>query len=163
LFPTKPEACYFIVSSSYLPAEKAGRENTKGYLCSKVAMQFALPPRKSSHQPSYVRSPRIPLLWRRQLRTVGLIAFAILIIFYILPPLFSSSVSHRSASSRKISVPVKTPKFVLVTLLDRENLSHDYLEKIQRNREVYASKHGMYPVECFGFLWEICMYLGYWN
>jgi mannan polymerase II complex MNN11 subunit len=114
----------------------------------KVAMQFALPPRKSSHNPPYARSPRITLLRRRQLKTVGLIAFAVLTVFYLLSYLFSSSSSGRPTSStKKVSIPAGTPKAVLVTVFDRENLTKEYLEKIQRNREVYAAQHGTYTAE----------------
>lgn len=134
-----------FVSSVFLPAQKAGGERQRVIRNSKGAMQFALPPRKSSHNPPYARSPRISLLRRRQLRTLGLIALAFLTILYLLSHLFSSQSSFRStSSSRRVSIPAGTPKVVLVTVFDRENQSKDYVKQIQRNREVYAAQHGMH-------------------
>ncbi|KAL9601969.1 MAG: hypothetical protein Q9219_002193 [cf. Caloplaca sp. 3 TL-2023] len=39
-------------------------------------------------------------------------------------------------------IPVGTPEVVVITLLDEENMSKEYIGKVQENRRHYASRHG---------------------
>ncbi|KAJ6017157.1 hypothetical protein N7451_000536 [Penicillium sp. IBT 35674x] len=96
-------------------------------------MQFALPPRKNQHTLPGARSSRLPLYRRKQLKTVAVFAFAVFSIFYLLTHLYSSSSS---------AAPAGTAGVVIVTLLDRENFSESYINKIIANREDYAKRHG---------------------
>jgi mannan polymerase II complex MNN11 subunit len=96
-------------------------------------MQFALPPRRSPHPP-VARSSRLPLHRRKQLKTVALLAFAVLSILYLL--------SHFYSSSTSLVAPAATTGVVIVTLLDHERFSESYLSKVVANREDYAKRHG---------------------
>lgn len=98
-------------------------------------MQFALPPRRSPHVPPYARSSRIPLHRRKQFKTVALVGFALFTILYFLSHLFPSS-------SASVVTPAGTATVVIVTVLDREQLSENYISKIVENREDYAKRHG---------------------
>ena len=100
-------------------------------------MQFALPPRKSSHPPPYARSPRSSLYRRKRLKTGAAIACGAVAFLYILLRLLSSS----SSSTIEI-IPAGTPEVVIVTLLDPA-LGKEYIAKIKENRDDYASRHGM--------------------
>jgi mannan polymerase II complex MNN11 subunit len=40
------------------------------------------------------------------------------------------------------SIPLGTPSVVIVTVLDPDNYSKDYIENIKENRIEYARKHG---------------------
>lgn len=97
-------------------------------------MQFAIPPRRSAVLPG-PRSSRLPLYRRKQWKTVGLFAFAILSILYLLLHLYSSS-------SISLATPAGTAGVVIVTLLDRNHMSESYVDKIVANREDYANRHG---------------------
>ncbi|KAI9931327.1 hypothetical protein ASPWEDRAFT_166723 [Aspergillus wentii DTO 134E9] len=99
-------------------------------------MQFALPPRKSPHAHPYARSSsRLSYQRRQQLKTVAVLGFAILTIFFLLSHFFSSNTTS-------IAVPAGTSSVVIVTVLDRAALSDNYIQKIVRNREDYAKRHG---------------------
>ncbi|KAJ5949251.1 hypothetical protein N7454_000835 [Penicillium verhagenii] len=97
-------------------------------------MQFALPPRKNQHPLPGARSSRFSLHRRKQLKTLGLFAFTVISIFYILTHLYSSSSS--------IAAPAGSAGVVIVTLLDRKQFSESYINKIITNREDYAKRHG---------------------
>ena len=98
-------------------------------------MQFALPPRKTSHPPPYARVSRSSPIRRKQLQVLGVIACAALVLIYLATRLFSSSATER--------VPAGTPEVVVITLLDDATMSDEYRERIMENRRYYASKHGM--------------------
>ncbi|KAH0565916.1 hypothetical protein GP486_000696 [Trichoglossum hirsutum] len=103
-------------------------------------MQFAMPPpsRKSSNPPAYASafsSPRLPTFVprRRRLQFIAILAcgtFAILVLF---SRIFSSS-SRRPPSG--------TAEVVLVTTIDDQGFSKEYIEKIKKNRLDYAERHG---------------------
>ncbi|THC94404.1 hypothetical protein EYZ11_006133 [Aspergillus tanneri] len=98
-------------------------------------MQFALPPRRDNHILPYARSPRFSLQRRKQLKAVAILIFALLVVFFLLSQLFY-------ASTGTSAVPIKTSNIVIVTVLDRAVLSDEYIQKIIRNREDYAKRHG---------------------
>lgn len=100
-------------------------------------MQFALPPRKSSHPPLYARSSQPSALRRRQLKTVAVLGLVVISALYFLSHIFSSGGSEGS------TVVANGPKVVLVTVLDEQNLSDKYIQQIKQNREDYVKRHGM--------------------
>lgn len=52
-------------------------------------------------------------------------------------------IMSRLFGSSKERVPVGTPEVVVVTLIDEENMSKEYIGKVQENRRYYASRHGI--------------------
>jgi mannan polymerase II complex MNN11 subunit len=102
-------------------------------------MQFALPPRRSPALP-YAHSSRFPRYRRKQLKTAAVFAIAVFTILYLLSHLFSSS--SPSSSYPSVVAPAGTASVVIVTVIDREQLSESYIKKIVENREDYAKRHG---------------------
>ncbi|KAK9583198.1 putative alpha-1,6-mannosyltransferase mnn11 [Aspergillus fumigatus] len=98
-------------------------------------MQFALPPRRSPHTSSHTRSSRLSLQRKKQLKTAAILGFAILTLFFLLSHFSHSSTAPTSAPSGASSI-------VIVTVLDRARFSDNYVQKIIKNREHYASLHG---------------------
>ena len=98
-------------------------------------MQFALPPRRTPIAPPYARSSRFSLQRRKQLKAVAILGLALLTVFYLLSQLFYTSTGTPA-------VPAGTASVVIVTVLDRAGFSDDYIQKIIKNREDYAKRHG---------------------
>ncbi|KAF4214289.1 hypothetical protein CNMCM8980_008389 [Aspergillus fumigatiaffinis] len=98
-------------------------------------MQFALPPRRSPHTSSHTRSSRLSLQRKKQLKAAAILGFAILTLFFLL-----THFSHSSTAS--ISATAGASSIVIVTVLDRARFSDNYIQKIIKNREHYASRHG---------------------
>ncbi|MCJ1268041.1 hypothetical protein MMC22_007927 [Lobaria immixta] len=96
-------------------------------------MHFALPPRKSSHPPPYARSSKSSPARRKQIQLGALVACAALALIYLATRIFSSSPDR---------VPPGTPETVIVTLIDPEYMSKDYVSRIMENRINYADRHG---------------------
>ncbi|KAI9680206.1 MAG: hypothetical protein M1829_001443 [Trizodia sp. TS-e1964] len=102
-------------------------------------MHFAFPPRKSSHPPPYAPRPssRPFNIRRSQLRMLALVACSIIAIVYLL---------SAWASGFKLDKPPRpppgTPECVIVTLLDEEGYSKEYVEHVKQNRNFYAKQHG---------------------
>jgi hypothetical protein len=108
-------------------------------------MHFALPPRKTSHPPPYARAAaaRNSSDRRRKLYQLGsYVVFGILTIYLIFHYVFSS---RRAGEEEIESIPPGTPPVVIVTVLDEEHMSPNYIKKIKTNREDYASRHGNPP------------------
>ncbi|WEW60825.1 putative alpha-1,6-mannosyltransferase mnn11 [Emydomyces testavorans] len=99
-------------------------------------MQFALPPRKTSHPPLYTRPSQSSALRRRQLKTVGIFGLVVISVLFLLSRIFSSSGSSSS------TIVASGPKVVLVTVLDEQNSSDKYIQRIKQNREDYVKRHG---------------------
>lgn len=99
-------------------------------------MQFALPPRKSPHAHPYPRSSRLSFQRRRQLKAAAVLGFALLSILFLASHFFSSSDTESAA------ILSSAPEVVLVTVFDRDVLSKSYIEKVKKNREYYAARHG---------------------
>lgn len=98
-------------------------------------MQFALPPRGGQLPPYGRTSSRISLQRRRQLKVAAIIGLAVLSLLFIL--------SHfRSSSTTSIAAPTGTSGVVIVTVLDRAALSDKYIQRVKKNREDYAKRHG---------------------
>ncbi|KAH8697678.1 putative alpha-1,6-mannosyltransferase subunit [Talaromyces proteolyticus] len=104
-------------------------------------MQYALPPRKSSTAPPFApRTSLFSLQRRRQLRTIGIIAFTVISVLFFLSRYFRATSGGPITTT--ILIPSGTPTIVLVTLFDPDTLSEAYLQNIKNNREDYASRHG---------------------
>ncbi|WYZ37314.1 hypothetical protein EsH8_II_000820 [Colletotrichum jinshuiense] len=99
-------------------------------------MHFAYPPRKSSNPPPFkARSSRIPPLLRRsRLKTIAAGILAFLGLLYLLSGIFKSPSGPRAPSG--------VPPVVIVTVLDEENYSKNYISSIRENRKQYAQLHG---------------------
>jgi hypothetical protein len=105
-------------------------------------MHFALPPRKTSHPPPYARAAaaRNSSDRRRKLYQLGsYVVLGILTIYLLFHYAFSSRHTGEEEMQR---LPAGTPPVVIVTVLDEEHMSPDYIQKIKTNREDYASRHG---------------------
>jgi len=95
-------------------------------------MHFALPPRKTSHPPPYARASRSSSVRRKQLQFGAVIACSALFLVYLISRIVFPSPG----------APAGTPKVVIVTLLDRDGMSKEYIRKIEENRKDYAARHG---------------------
>ncbi|TVY53143.1 putative alpha-1,6-mannosyltransferase MNN11 [Lachnellula cervina] len=96
-------------------------------------MHLALPTRKSSHPPPYAnRSSRYPMLRRSRVQALAIGLCAIGALFFI--------ISHIFGGGERI--PSGTPPVVIVTVVDEDNYSTQYIKNIKENRIEYARKHG---------------------
>ena len=75
----------------------------------------------------------MPSYRRKQLKSIAVIASAILSLLYIL---------HHIYSVASPSVTADPSSVVIVTLFDRQRLSESYVKKVVANREDYAKRHG---------------------
>ncbi|OJD23293.1 hypothetical protein ACJ73_05352 [Blastomyces percursus] len=101
-------------------------------------MQFALPPRKLSHNVPYTRLSHTSAR-RRKVKVAAILAVVAFSFFFLLFRFFSSSSSFSSSGD---VVPTGEPNIVIVTVLDEEKLSDKYIQRIKQNREDYAKRHG---------------------
>lgn len=115
-------------------------------------MHFALPPRhssafKSSSSYNSRSSYRSPTFRRKQIKTIALVLLGILGVYYALSWVFAGSVvddDDFKDDEALGSIPPGTPEVVVVTVLDKEKMSADYVTKIRENRADYAKRHGMF-------------------
>lgn len=96
-------------------------------------MHFALPPRKSSHPPPYERAFKSSPIRRKQLQLGAIIACAALLLIWLGSRLLSSSPDRP---------PTGTPDAVVVTMLDPDSMSQEYMNRIKENRIDYADRYG---------------------
>ncbi|KAI9735725.1 MAG: hypothetical protein M1818_006333 [Claussenomyces sp. TS43310] len=95
-----------------------------------------MPPRKRSHPPPFsARSSRLPLLRRFRLKSIALWALLITAMVFLFSRL-------RGGHDRMVS---GKPPVVIVTVLEPEAYSSQYLDNIMDNRNEYAAKHD-YPL-----------------
>ena len=104
-----------------------------------ISMQFAVPPRGNAYPPWNVRS-RVSLQRRRQFKVAAVLGFAVIALLLFLS---YSHTSSKSAFGRSSAVSAGTSGVVIVTVLDRVALSDKYVQRIKKNREDYAKRHGM--------------------
>lgn len=99
-------------------------------------MHFALPPRKSSHPPPYARASRSSPIRRKQILYGTWIGCAVLatITIYLATRLLSASPDR---------IPGGSSDAVIVTMIDPENMSNEYIRRIKENRQDYADRHGL--------------------
>ncbi|PGG98335.1 hypothetical protein AJ79_08902 [Helicocarpus griseus UAMH5409] len=105
-------------------------------------MQFALPPRKPSHNPPFARPSHSSITRRRQLKAAAVLAIVIFTFFFLVSRLFSSSSSAISGPAAGEIVPSGATNVVIITVLDDEKYSDKYIQRIKQNREDYAQRHG---------------------
>ncbi len=98
-------------------------------------MQFAVPPKKSFAAPPYACSSLLTYHRRKQLKAVAILSAALIAVFFLLSQLFYPSTGTAAT-------PIGTAGVVIVTVLDRASYSDTYLQKIIKNREDYAERHG---------------------
>ena len=110
---------------------------------------MALPLRKSSNPPPYAtRSTRFPMVRRSRVQAIALCACAVGAVIFILSQIFGGSER----------IPSGTPPVVIVTVLNPELYTKEYLNNIKDNRIEYAKKHGMHGWDetC-----KVCQLTGY--
>ncbi|TVY73578.1 putative alpha-1,2-galactosyltransferase [Lachnellula suecica] len=96
-------------------------------------MHLAIPSRKSSNPPPYAnRSSRYSMLRRSRVQAIAITVCAVGAILFL--------VSHLFGGGERI--PSGTPPVVIVTVVDEDNYSKDYIKNIKDNRIEYAKKHG---------------------
>ncbi|KAL2862870.1 putative alpha-1,6-mannosyltransferase subunit [Aspergillus lucknowensis] len=115
-------------------------------------MQFAVPPRKGPVAPPSTRSSSLTFQRRKQLKTITTLSIALFTLFLLLSQLFYSS-TETAAAARG------TPGLVIVTVLDHTLYGDHYLQKIIKNREHYAQRHGY--TNFFANLSDYDSYIGY--
>lgn len=98
-------------------------------------MHQALPPRKSSQNPTYARASIASNLRRKRLKVAALLVLGIGVIFLL------RTLSWSSAER----IPIGTPEVVIVTVLDPD-LKPEYIAQIKENREDYATRHGKHKL-----------------
>ncbi|KAL1973306.1 hypothetical protein VTN31DRAFT_5941 [Thermomyces dupontii] len=103
-------------------------------------MHYALP-RKSSNPTRFAPRSTFTLKRRRQLKTLALIVLAGVALFLLVTRLLAPSSSSGNGTISTFGSSAVAP-VVLVTVLDSERWSQSYIEKIKRNREDYAKRHG---------------------
>lgn len=110
-------------------------ETPEGLLIQRLkTMHLALPARKSSNPPPYAtRSTRFPMLRRSRVQAMVICACAVGAVIFILSQVLGSSEG----------IPAGTPLVVIVTVLDPDSYTTDYINNIKENRMEYAKKHGM--------------------
>jgi hypothetical protein len=107
-------------------------------------MQFAVPPRKGFSPAPYARTSFLTFQRRKQLKTIIILSVTFLAVFFLLSHPFYPSI-------RTAAGPVGSPGVVIVTLLDRAMYSDTYLQKIIKNREDYAQRHGTWQLQGYIF------------
>ena len=105
-------------------------------------MHFALPPRKTSQPPPYVKAAARTLQNRRrsQAQAVTVIVLGLLSLWLLLHLTVFGAPRWRpqaveTSHDEQINV-------VILTVLDRALMSDEYIRKIKHNRDHYASRHG---------------------
>jgi mannan polymerase II complex MNN11 subunit len=105
-------------------------------------MHFALPPRKTSHPPPYVRNNALTAAVRRRKR-IQILAYVVLTFltvflgFRVLRALFGAA--NHDGNGRIEGLQA----IVIVTVFDETMLSEEYMRMVRTNRDDYAARHGM--------------------
>ena len=98
-----------------------------------VTMQFAYLARKTSNPPPYTRLSRTGSDRRRQLQLAAAAGCSLLFLIFLVTRILSTSAER---------APPGTPETIIVTVLDRDSMSKDYISKVEENRQAYAARHG---------------------
>ena len=112
-------------------------DDLTGALAQSVTMQFAYLARKTSNPPPYTRLSRTSSVRRRQLQLAAVAGCVLLSLIFLVTRIFSTSAER---------APPGTPETIIVTLLDRDSMSKDYISKVEENRQAYAARHGQCAV-----------------
>ncbi|KIW24944.1 uncharacterized protein PV07_10622 [Cladophialophora immunda] len=106
-------------------------------------MHFALPPRKTSHPPPYVRNSNLTAASQRRRKQFQLGAYFVLgiltlylVVRFVLS--FDLTGEHNDGATS-----IEGPQdIVLVTVFDNETMNEDYMRIVKTNRDDYARRHG---------------------
>jgi mannan polymerase II complex MNN11 subunit len=112
-------------------------------------MHFALPPRKTSHPPPYVRNSNLTAAAQRRRKQIQFLAYAVLglLTLYLVIKAF---LSFRTADGQDNNASsIEGPQdIVIVTVFDHATMSEDYMGIIKANRGDYAARHGKCANDC---------------
>ncbi len=107
-------------------------------------MHFALPPRKTSHPPPYVRNSNLTAAAQRRRKLIQLLAYAVLslLTLYLVYEFVSA---FRVGNGREDdATAIEGPQdVVIVTVFDNATMSEDYMRIVRANRVDYAARHGI--------------------
>ncbi|TAQ84100.1 hypothetical protein B7494_g7581 [Chlorociboria aeruginascens] len=96
-------------------------------------MHLAIPLRKNSNPSPYAtRSTKFPLLRRSRIQALVVGALLLGAVFFILSHLFNQG----------DTIPSGAPPVVIVTVLDPDNYSKEYIDNVKENRIEFAKIHG---------------------
>lgn len=97
-------------------------------------MHFAFPPRKpSAHSTMFTaRASKAPLFRRSRIQFLVLCALGIGTLLFLIAKILGFGGG----------APPGTPLVVIITVIDPESQSKQYIADIKENREQYAKKHG---------------------
>ncbi|ETI27840.1 hypothetical protein G647_00289 [Cladophialophora carrionii CBS 160.54] len=106
-------------------------------------MHFALPPRKTSHPPPYVRNSNLAAAAQRRRKQIQLLAYVVLgvLTVYLILKAF---LSFRAADAHDTGASsIDGPQdIVIVTVFDHATMSEEYMGIVRLNRDDYAARHG---------------------
>ncbi|KIW96304.1 uncharacterized protein Z519_03373 [Cladophialophora bantiana CBS 173.52] len=107
-------------------------------------MHFALPPRKTSHPPPYVRNSNLTTAAsqrrRKQIQLGAYLVLGILTLYLVARFVLSLGLTgvHDDGATA-----IEGPQdIVIVTVFDNETMSEDYMRIVKTNRDDYARRHG---------------------
>ena len=107
-------------------------------------MHFALPPRKTSHPPPYVRNSNLTAAAHRRRKQIQVLAYAVLgvLTLYLI---YEFLFSFRSAEGREDGATAieGSQDIVIVTVFDNATMNENYMRMVRANRDDYAARHGM--------------------
>ena len=106
-------------------------------------MHFALPPRKTSFPPPYARvsAKNSSERRRRQVQYLGYLVFGVLTLYLIVSFFTSGNTpTQHGPIAEDASV-------LLVTVLDEDSMTEEYISIIKTNRDDYARRHGAWACQ----------------
>ena len=106
-------------------------------------MHFALPPRKTSHPPPYVRNSNLTVAAQRRRKQIQLLAYLVLgllTLYLVYEFLLPFTVRHGHEND---AGAIEGPQdVVIVTVFDNATMGEDYMKIVRANRVDYAARHG---------------------
>ena len=107
-------------------------------------MHFALPPRKTSHPPPYVRNSNFTAAAHKRRKQIQLLAYTALGLWtvYLAVKTFLSFRATGEHGNGATSIE-GSQNIVIVTVFDNVTMSEDYMRMIRVNRDDYAARHGI--------------------
>lgn len=108
----------------------------------RIAMHFALPPRKPSHPLPYARKPTPTAnaqRRRRQLQILGYVTLGALTLLLVLKYIWSSGLNGVEDGPSEIE---GRQDIVIVTVFNNDTMGDEYVRMIRSNRDHYAARHG---------------------
>jgi mannan polymerase II complex MNN11 subunit len=107
-------------------------------------MHFALPPRKTSHPPPYVRNSTLTAAAQRRRKQFQLLAYTVLglLTLYLVVEVCLSFSATDDAGYGATDIQ-GAQDIVIVTVFDTTSMSEDYMRIVRANRDDYAARHGI--------------------